>query len=124
MKTIESNKLIAEFIGCKIKGTMYYFDAPFRYTMAEEERLDFHDSWDWLMAVVDKIESTECNYKVLPAWGLKPYSVNIGSFGVRIIIDNDFDRHPFKHHVNGTKIEQTYQSVIEFIQWYNNKTNK
>jgi hypothetical protein len=50
----KENILIAEFMGAKVKGTMYYFPEPMPFTMAEESRLSFHNSWDWLMPVVGK----------------------------------------------------------------------
>jgi len=60
-KIIEGNKLIAEFM-----GGIYYSDTnlfvfvkscqfakPKRY---KPETLKFHNSWDWLMPVIDKLK--------------------------------------------------------------------
>ena len=105
---IEGNKLIAEFYG-DISGITSYPD----------ERYEFHSSWDWLMSVVEKIESIMDVYH--------------GRFGVHIV-SNDCtiqstrfrpDKkipdppHYFNYITLDTKIESTWLMVVRFIKWYN-----
>ena len=67
METIENNKLIAEFMGCKVtifKGKEYIrlINEPYVYMtngMDEPDDMLFHDSWDWLMPCIGKI-SNQC----------------------------------------------------------------
>ena len=107
-----SNTLIAEFMG------MTYGDPNDDSVMIQMtsqgnevvpiESMKYHTSWDWLIPVVEKIESDE------------RYDVDILQYGTRItdnqkeivsnIADISFDK----------KIEHTYDAVVEFINEYNN----
>lgn len=55
---MEHNKLIAEFMGVKI-GVDSYSYRPGQSDLLKEENLNYHKSWDWLMTVVEKIESLD-----------------------------------------------------------------
>ena len=55
----ENNELIAEFMGYENVGTlnnpMYdYYDNFFQDGSYEVKDLCYHESWDWLMPVVDR----------------------------------------------------------------------
>ena len=98
----ENNKIIAEFMGRVIP----------------EDKLEFYDenptthyynsNWNWLMQVVEKIESLD---------------------GHLHICDNDVFVHFPKRikgcvRINGeslklSKIEAVYNACVEFIKWYN-----
>ena len=99
-----SNKLIAEFMQKGSKGFgIYDFDGCF-YNLSE---LKFNCSWDWLMPVVEKIESYE------------RYDVDILQYGTRI---SDNQKEIVNNIANtsfDTKIDHTYQAVVEFIKEYN-----
>ena len=58
----KNNKLIAEFMGMKLgddhtNDNMYYDDAENLHPPTPINELKFNSSWDWLMPVVEKIES-------------------------------------------------------------------
>lgn len=121
---MKENKLIAEFMGGKEKKQSPLFGQSFieinttnmdcyvslpKYV--NPNALKYHTSWDWLMPVVEKIEC--------------------------ITIDNDDNSdnffnvmiEVFECNINGgdicicksgnTKLEATYNAVVEFINQYN-----
>jgi len=72
------------------------------------EDFDYHESWDWLMPVVEKIESL--GFEVL----IGRISCNINR-----ILDRE---NPISSFVCGDiskKIEIVYLAVVQFINWYN-----
>lgn len=106
MTTQESNKLIAEFMGY-VNTTpedrdfnIYQKDGE---PLIEAMSMKYHTSWDWLMAVVEKIEELG-------------HGVTIYRKGCHINNEVNFSTNGFNH---SSKIEQTYKAVIEFIKWYN-----
>lgn len=127
MRTIENNKLIAEFLGypkntykeagAKLVDNTYVWylkDVDHYYIDGEwidEVQLRFDTEWNWIMKAVDKIESFEDDNRCAK------YNINIEQSFVEIIdkntddtiVDTDAD----------TKIEATYNAVIEFIKYYN-----
>ena len=123
---IENNKLIAEFLDWEFDDLSETFETPFlklveTHAFGDEQfscklqdfELEFHRSWDWLMVVVEKIESIE--------YGI--YQVDILQEGCkilercRLLIDNRVG----KLESDTTKIESVYLACVEFIKWYNNK---
>ena len=105
---MKDNKLIAEFMGLP---TQVFKSGKLNYkrndSWFEEHELSYNVSWDWLMPVVEKIESDE------------RYDVDILQYGTRIrenqkdivnnIADISFDK----------KIEHTYDAVVKFIKEHN-----
>ena len=120
MKTIENNKIIAEFLSVKIHPCETIEN--FKFLPIEErglyngyfiDELKYHEDWNWLMEVVEKIESIE--------YGI--YQVDILQEGCkilercRLLIDNRVG----KLESDTTKIESVYLACVEFIKWYNNQ---
>lgn len=116
----ECNKLIAEFM-INDKGVLITPDCEYMTgniiksydtIMDEEDELDYHSSWDWLMPVVEKIESLKGdNWIVLVT--IKHCQCSIKYF------------HLYKEKrvefITGcsTKRKAIYKVVVEFIKWYN-----
>lgn len=72
-----------------------------------EKELKYHSSWDWLMPVVEKIESL--NFSTLIYHLPKTlYTTKIISGGADVVGVN-----------RDTKIQSVFDTVIEFIKWYN-----
>ncbi len=90
---INSNKLIAEFMG---KNTNLRFIDPYGY----------HCSWDWIMPVVEKIESIG-------------YPVTINCHKSCYINITSKDASHIMVDFAETKIEAVYNAVVEFIKWFN-----
>lgn len=135
MKSIEqNNEMIAVFMGAVIIGKGESRLIAFPDTKIEGggyisnnksiKDLKYHTSWDWLMPVVEKIESlgdgdyitefsinnhnvtliSQVNSKVKEALNLP-----IDTLKVRIdYFDSD-----------SSKLQATYQAICQFIEWYN-----
>jgi len=118
MNTQENNKLIAKFMGERSVYNIRTDIDPMGYY---EDELQFHKSWDWLMTVVDKIESIDEELQVFGGNFIKvSYSVQIENTSVTIWKHSDrFDSKRIIE-VNGeSKRRTTYNAVIEFINQYN-----
>jgi len=119
MNTIENNKLIAEFMGFS-KGHLNKSETRWKddwFTQANKiwgnriTLIHFHSDWNWLMEVVEKIESLGYKVNIFGNTDLNKtcdhytsiYIPNQKVFGVRKL----------------SKIESTYNACVEFIKWYN-----
>ena len=121
---IENNKLIAEFMGFiadksfevklvdGINTSYYYYKDD---VMCLPETMRYNSSWNWLMEVVEKIESL-------------PTMKDNGNFFFEIHQDSVTVFNSTRMDIiievigQGSRINNTYQAVIEFIQWYNQET--
>ena len=107
-----TNKLIAEFMGYRYQKSNFFSVMEF-YKNNEDKFVEckYHKSWDWLMPVVDKIESftddlNQCRYNVEIEQCFVCITDNHNS---EDIIELDADK----------KIDAVYQAVVEFIKFYN-----
>jgi hypothetical protein len=119
----EGNKLIAEFCSKP-------YDKNHLWFKGKEGILKYHKSWDWLMPVVEKIESLWIS-------GAQPRCTIRGNF-VEIVHEVGYHNIDYAKNSdlkkdnqiggacytnNYSKIENTCRMVVEFIKWYNeNKT--
>ena len=87
-----NNKLLADFINCE--NPQAWEDAPSL----------FEYDWNWLMQVVDKIESLGND-------------VLINTNYIQITFDNG--EQFIKTEEINVKIQATYNSCVEFVKWYN-----
>lgn len=106
------NELIAEFMEIRCLYTngerLWDTSQTGKVIFALHERhLRYDSSWDWLMPVVEKIESMGAHVKI----------VNNRC----TIADNDFTFKPV-HIVGHFKIEAVHMTVVEFIKEYNKKS--
>ena len=132
------NKLIAEFMGRtitfdivdndtyrgevtlskglieeQIEPEISHFEDRYSVTpIAIEENLLYHEDWNWLMPVVDKIESLGYSYDRINA------DVFINNQNGENVIPNPMDENTM------TMIEKTYYVVGEFIKQYNRTDGK
>ena len=106
MKTIENNKLIAEFMGLNLhQGVWRKSTLATERKICKEDALKYHEDWNWLMIVVEKIESLG-------------YRIEIVKHICRIYLSN---KETIIISENTPKIEAVYNAVVEFIKWYNNQ---
>ena len=113
MKTTEeNNRLIAEFEGYKVD---YGFDKKGVLFAGHHIRLNqlrYHESWDWLMPVVEKIENLEPNTRL---------DISRKVNGVHLV-DIWQGLYCRSTAYSKDKKEATYQAVIQFIEWYNSQS--
>ena len=132
----QGNELIAKFMGYQIDDTKQFFPYTHFYKMTTDkytyDQLDinsvrsytegfvfgyeysiekrYDNSWDWIMPVVEKIESlNDFNNSVV-----------IGKYWVVITVP--VNKSPNKYFENkryNDKLYNTWKACIEFIKWYN-----
>lgn len=108
---VKSNKLIAKFMGYESYKyrdyTMFVLEDNNHRTMID---LHYHNSFDWLMPVVEKIESIEHDdiyYEFSIHGGCCVYVMSNNGKEI-VCIDNE-----------DTKLLCLYKSIVEFIKLYN-----
>lgn len=105
--TEENNKLIAEFM--EFPKVPREHELKFSYGIKGFAKLGlsettpsglrFHSDWNWLMGVVQKVESFSGNKDVIN-WSRNNWSI-------------------FDLKLSSSKIETVYNAVVSFIEWYN-----
>ena len=104
------NQIIAEFMGYTEKNKKI---KEIYNQEAEVKSFSYHTSWDWLMEVVEKIESDE------------RYDVEILQYGTRIIERTKTDLIEVVNNIADisfdSKIEHTYDAIVKFINEYNKR---
>jgi hypothetical protein len=97
METTENNKLIAEFMDYPDLGT----EGDFSY-------LKYHKSWDWLMPVIEKIETLGYKFE-------KNYQPIDQDWQSLIVKGNDILYQEFSEN----SLDSSYYVVVEFIKELN-----
>jgi hypothetical protein len=125
MSTTDNNKLLAEFLGWHSKkinitasrpkgeGIELYLKEVTEYNREFiEDELKFHTDWNWLMQVVEKIESLQFQsnndvFKVVIDYGMCTIYNMINNLETIVNVSKS------------TKIEAVYNACVEFVKWYN-----
>lgn len=128
-KIIANNKLIAEFMGGTLitpKNTLYQPYYRWYHTDTEMvkrdviiSRLRYHDSWDWMMPVIENINSFQAKY-VGSGVSLHHRNCLLGyhaSSNGSHVYEKSFDT--YKNDQTKTLLENTFDAIVEFINWYN-----
>lgn len=114
MRTQENNKMIAEFMGIvypKLDNVIVIDNV-----VIKENELQYHRDWNWLMPVVDKIESFQDGEDGDSMRG-HLYNFRIEQHFVYILDGESMD---VIIEMNGdSKLDATYNAVVEFIKEYN-----
>lgn len=110
------NELIAEFMEFTPENHGWRTPIGFvncAYSVVRE-RLLFDTSWDWLMSVVEKIDSLpEIDFEMYPAYKATGERCGVvvkirTSPGEILVLPQDRPR-----------IKVVYRAILEFIKWYN-----
>ena len=121
----ENNRLIAEFLEFQ-STTLGWFDNEEHLINVETDNtfddLKFHKDWNWLMVVVEKIESVKSYDRDVFGTEVKIYkdkctikSRHYNTKGVVYSKEQYFDGI----RQEKSKIESTYTLCVDFIKWYN-----
>lgn len=113
----DGNMLMAKFLEWEATSK-YYYKVPRELWIVDEDgditnlvtstMCQFHNNWNWLMAVVEKIETLNC-------------SVNINYRYCYL----ETESQGFKIETTGeSKIEAVWKACSAFIQWYNQNEQK
>lgn len=110
-KILEGNKILAEFMGrCgKRNKNLYWVNIPGVLWVAVDE-MKFHSSWDWLMPVVEKIESLNYSTEI--------YSM--GSYNHRMVVYSS-GAIVNQSELMESKIKSVFTACVEFAKWYKNQ---
>ena len=133
---IEGNKLIGQFMGGEdnkqadswiasyINDNELNFqdedypETPHDGSCWKISDLKYHSDWNWLMGVVKKIEETS------PLGGIVMIQQGMCKITPRAINQHQIISSNDNYLYMGVKgkIASTYQSVIEYIKWYNTQS--
>ena len=140
MNIVEKNKLIAQFLGWELYNGLnpkwngsFETNKPFLGSRVyEQHELKFNTSWDWLMPVVEKIENYHTpNFYSFDEGNENDYSVSFSIDSSCIICTIHYKQpDPTKQRktkqfstnvqtLKMSKIEPTYNVVVDFIKFYN-----
>jgi len=111
---MEDNKLLAEFMGFQ-QTNIGWYDAEEVLLRAERDNtfdnLKFNTDWNWLMQVVEKIESIEDNRFLFQTSARQGFYAEIRErFSYETKIEDAYGK---------TRIQATYNACVRFIKWYN-----
>ena len=99
----EENKLITEFMEWH----------PETLSLLKKPVLQYHSSWDWLITVLEKIESLGYSVCMESRRNVKHRCV---IFKSPLLIDKGDESAPW--------IDSAWKAVVEFIKWYNKQTHE
>lgn len=123
---VENNCLIANFLGWK-KFEGFNYITPFyqdyisvghsieQTSVYSFDELRFHKSWDWLMVVLEKIKDMY-QERILVL-----HRFSIGMHYVMLKVEYNKDVFKQEYPVNKSALEPTYNLILEFIKWYNDR---
>lgn len=94
-------------MGYKKKGSFYQVPKTGWWSL---DHFNFHESWDWLMPVVEKIEAET-----------HVHNFHIVRDTAEIIFTSRSMEYPYIEVGGKTKIEGVYRAVMKYIEWYNKK---
>ncbi len=118
---IEGNKLIAEFMGGDLindapedyPNGYYIWKGDFETDYSQLEDFEFHENWNWLMEVVEKIESLTQYVKIVQNVCI------IGSSDIRATASKPTVSIASDYQGDNTKISNTFKAVTQWIKYYN-----
>ena len=127
----KENKLIAEFmelpkVPCNIGTEDEHFNEGYKHPKVDvpvsTSGMQYKKSWEWLMPVVEKIEEIPVKDDNMI---VKDHRYTIDMNNTECFIYDCIWNKVIAHGDYGTKLNSTYNAVIEFINEYNkNKSNE
>lgn len=134
-ETEEWNRLIAEFMGWKLiipkykgwKSIFNKYDRPVYWIKKGvrvyiPKHMEFHSSWDWLMQVVEKIESIHSKHHGYFGVHISSNSCSIQGTNLHLSLKDPKYGYVYTSDTEAifsTKLQSTFYNVVAFIKWYN-----
>ena len=106
---IEGNKLISEFMGLKIGNAWQVWNGYADYS--QEAEFEYHQSWNWLMPVVERINETRIPENDFPASVIIFKTTCHINDDQQIIVEADIKK-------GEDLLICVWKAVVEFIKWY------
>jgi len=128
MNIKENNKLVADFMGMKLKKGNFWskilgyadefiiINGKPKWSLSD---IPYHKSWKWLMTVVEKIESIKDDYHGYFGVHINSNNCTIQGTNFRSVKIDWNNPVLFMDFYGVTKIDATYKAVVGFIKWYN-----
>ena len=114
----EYNKLCAEFLGDK--GMQVICKSNGHYYPSTNE-MKFDSDWNWIMEVVEKIESIYDDFHGYFGVHMSSNGCVIQGTKLRTNPENPHYAY-FNESIMSSKKEAAVQVIWEFLNWYNNKS--
>lgn len=127
----EDNKLIAEFMGyTQLPDGSYYMSDHQEYDMLlgsyvnfyNPDNMKFNTSWNWLMPVVEKIETLETEFDGKFRVEITHHTCVIT--GNKSLFSEQWEKVYDVSISHDSKIKAVYDAVIQFITWWNQNHKK
>ena len=121
---IEKSIMVAEFMEAIDAGSPWPKKMTWRIPHVgtwSVHQFKYHKSWDWLMPVVEKIESLYDEHHGYFGVHISSNSCSIQGTNLHLSINNPEYGSVYTSDPNAvfeTKIESTYYAVTQFIKWY------
>jgi len=112
---MNDNKLIAEFMGAIFddNGMTRICDKGGRVS---DLNLQYHTSWDWLIPVVDKIESIRGVYRI---GGMTKGGQQHNATETKYVMEYGMHDKVMGYAYANRRIDAEYQAVVQFIKEFN-----
>ena len=116
----KDNILIAKFMDNWTDNGLEPAYYVYNHKGYQSNELLFHSSWDWLMPVIDKIESIGETKDRKRRFEINSHNCQTAVFKPKfeVFIVGCYLKSPEKEKAS-SKIEAAYKVVIKFIKWYN-----
>jgi len=115
MKRTEEHKMIAEFMGKEVE----LIDGVYKEVGKDihPQPLYYHDSWSWLMEVVERIDKTP----TVTSTEEEKYYYCVSLMGSQVeVLDPKANTLIINIKIDETDWKKsTYEAVVAFITWYN-----
>ena len=123
----ENNKLIAEFLGWTLDNQELSSYRKKEVGKFIYKKFDFENDWNDLMKAVEKIENSQANFEIKSHWS--PFvEANIHQTTITVFEYTKMHTAYSSEEVvtiytnpNRNKLENVYEGVVKFIEWYNKK---